>query len=57
MISIEIPVVKKIMNVERRTKAKYVQCVPRKVFGSAEFDTKYTIYLSLCTPSTHPNTF
>ena len=32
-----------------RTLIFYVQYVPRKGFGSAVWDTIYTIYLSLCT--------
>ena len=28
-----------------------ILAVPRKGFGSADFDTVYTIYLSLCTQS------
>ena len=35
----------------------YVQCVPRKGFGSADCDTKFTIYLPLCTQSADPNPF
>ena len=34
-----------------------VRCVPRKGFGSAGRDTKYTIYLHLCTQTADPNLF
>ena len=35
----------------------YVQCLPRKGFGSADCGIVYTIYLSLCTQSADLNPF
>ena len=32
---------------------KYVQCVPRKGFGSAVYDTIYTIYISCALATTN----
>ena len=36
---------------------KLITAVPPKRFGSADCDTIYTIYLSLCTKSEEPNPF
>ena len=36
---------------------QYIQCVPRKGFGSADCEALYTIYLFLCTQKADPNPF
>ena len=54
-----------VMNVQYDTKTKmvsnlrctFIQCVPRKGFGSSDCDTIYTIYFSICTQSADPNPF